>query len=91
VTRAAPAIAILAVALPVSLAAGILVGAVPLAPTDVLGALLGGGVAERGVEDARQQAATAEAAGLGRRFVAGIRDRVLVHGPEHGIGPRSAQ
>jgi len=36
VTRAAPAIAILAVALPVSLAAGILVGAVPIAPGDVL-------------------------------------------------------
>ena len=40
-TRAAPAIAILAVALPVSLAAGILVGAVPIAPGDVLGALFG--------------------------------------------------
>jgi iron complex transport system permease protein len=40
-TRVAPAIAILAVALPVSVAAGILVGAVPLAPGDVLGALFG--------------------------------------------------
>jgi iron complex transport system permease protein len=42
-TRAAPALAILAVLLPVSVVAGILVGAVPLAPTDVLGALLGTG------------------------------------------------
>jgi len=41
VTRAAPAIAILAVLLPVSVVAGILVGAVPLAPGDVLGALFG--------------------------------------------------
>jgi ABC-type Fe3+-siderophore transport system permease subunit len=41
VTRAAPAIAILAVLLPASVAAGILVGAVPLAPGDVFGALLG--------------------------------------------------
>ena len=40
-TRAAPAIAILAVLLPVSVVAGILVGAVPLAPGDVLGALFG--------------------------------------------------
>ncbi len=40
-SRAAPAIAILAVLLPVSVIAGILVGAVPLAPGDVLGALLG--------------------------------------------------
>ena len=42
-TRAAPAIAILAVLLPVSVIAGILVGAVPLAPGDVLGALFGTG------------------------------------------------
>jgi len=41
VSRAAPTIAILAVLLPVSAVAGILVGAVPLAPGDVLGALLG--------------------------------------------------
>jgi iron complex transport system permease protein len=39
--RAAPAIAILVLALPVSVVAGVLVGAVPLAPGDVLGALLG--------------------------------------------------
>jgi iron complex transport system permease protein len=43
VTRAAPAITILAVALPVSLIAGILVGAVPISPGDVLGALAGTG------------------------------------------------
>lgn len=42
-TRAAPAIAILAVLLPLSVIAGILVGAVPLAPGDVLGALFGSG------------------------------------------------
>ena len=41
--RAAPALAVLVLLLPVSLAAGILVGAVPLAPGDVFGALLGGG------------------------------------------------
>jgi iron complex transport system permease protein len=41
VTRAAPAIAILAILLPVSVTAGILVGAVPLAPGDVFGALAG--------------------------------------------------
>jgi iron complex transport system permease protein len=41
VTRAASAIAILVVLLPVSMAAGILVGAVALPPGDVLGALLG--------------------------------------------------
>jgi len=41
--RAAPALAVLLLLLPVSLAAGILVGAVPLAPGDVFGALLGGG------------------------------------------------
>jgi iron complex transport system permease protein len=39
--RGAPAIAILVVLLPVSIGAGILVGAVPLAPGDVLGALFG--------------------------------------------------
>jgi iron complex transport system permease protein len=49
VTRAAPAIAMLAVLLPVSVAAGILVGAVPLATGDVLGALLGGGDPVTGV------------------------------------------
>ena len=48
-TRAAPAIAMLAVLLPVSVAAGILVGAVPLATGDVLGALLGGGDPVTGV------------------------------------------
>ena len=41
--RTAPALAILLLLLPVSLAAGILVGAVPLAPGDVFGALVGGG------------------------------------------------
>ena len=40
--RAAPTIAILALLLPVSVVVGILVGAVPLAPGDVLGALFGG-------------------------------------------------
>ena len=47
--RAAPTIAILALLLPVSVVVGILVGAVPLAPGDVLGALLGGGDAVTGV------------------------------------------
>ena len=47
--RAAPAIAILALLLPVSLAAGILVGAVPLAPGDVVAALLGQGDPVTGV------------------------------------------
>ncbi|MEA2661952.1 MAG: cobalamin transport system permease protein [Chloroflexota bacterium] len=42
-TRAAPAIAILAVLLPLSVIAGILVGAVSLAPSDVLAALFGTG------------------------------------------------
>ena len=47
--RAAPAFAILAALLPVSLVAGILVGAVALAPGDVFGALLGGGDPVTGV------------------------------------------
>ena len=41
--RPAPTIAILAVLVPVSVVIGILVGAVPLAPGDVLGALFGAG------------------------------------------------
>ena len=40
-TRAAPAIVVLVALLPVSLALGILVGAVPIPPGDVLGALFG--------------------------------------------------
>ena len=47
--RAAPTIAILALLVPVSVVIGILVGAVPLAPGDVLGALFGGGDAVTGV------------------------------------------
>ena len=47
--RPAPTIAILAVLVPVSVVIGILVGAVPLAPGDVLGALFGGGDAVTGV------------------------------------------
>ena len=47
--RAAPAIAVLVVLLPVSLLAGILVGSVHLAPGDVFGALLGGGDPVAGV------------------------------------------
>lgn len=47
--RAAPAFAILAALLPVSLVAGILVGAVALAPGDVFGALVGGGDPVTGV------------------------------------------
>ena len=47
--RAAPAFAILAALLPVSLVAGILVGAVALAPGDVFGALLGRGDPVTGV------------------------------------------
>jgi iron complex transport system permease protein len=47
--RAAPTIAILALLLPLSVSAGILVGAVPLAPGDVLGAIFGGGDPVTGV------------------------------------------
>ena len=47
--RAAPTIAILALLVPVSVVIGILVGAVPVAPGDVLGALFGGGDAVTGV------------------------------------------
>jgi len=47
--RAAPTIAILALLLPLSVVVGILVGAVPIAPVDVLGALLGGGDTVTGV------------------------------------------
>jgi iron complex transport system permease protein len=47
--RAAPALAILALLVPVSVLVGILVGAVPLAPADVLGALFGGGDTVTGV------------------------------------------
>ena len=48
-TRAAPAFAILAVLLPVSVVVGILVGAVPLAPGDVVRALFGVGDPATGV------------------------------------------
>ena len=47
--RTAPVFAILALLLPVSVGAGILAGAVPLAPGDVLAALLGGGDPVTGV------------------------------------------
>jgi len=47
--RAAPTIAILALLLPVSVVVGILIGAVPLAPGDVVGALFGGGDTVTGV------------------------------------------
>ena len=47
--RAAPTIAILALLLPLSVVVGILVGAVPIAPGDVLGALFGGGDTVTGV------------------------------------------
>ena len=47
--RAAPAIAVLVVLLPLALLAGILVGSVALAPGDVFGALLGGGDPVAGV------------------------------------------
>lgn len=47
--RAAPTIAILGLLLPVSVVVGILVGAVPLAPGDVIGALFGGGDTVTGV------------------------------------------
>ena len=45
-------------------------------------ALLGDGVLEGGVEDARQEPAAAEAAGLDRPGPC----CVVAHGPEHGIG-----
>ena len=47
--RAAPTIAILALLLPVSVVVGILIGAVPLAPGDVVGALFGGSDTVTGV------------------------------------------
>ena len=47
--RAAPALALLALLVPVSVIVGILVGAVPLAPGEVLGALFGGGDTVTGV------------------------------------------
>ena len=47
--RAAPTIAILALLLPVSVVVGILIGAVPLAPGDVVGTLFGGGDTVTGV------------------------------------------
>lgn len=47
--RAAPTVAILALLLPLSVVVGILVGAVPIAPGDVLGALFGGGDTVTGV------------------------------------------
>jgi len=47
--RAAPTIAILALLVPLSVVIGILVGAVPVAPGDVLGALFGGGDTVTGV------------------------------------------
>ena len=47
--RAAPTIAILALVLPVSVVVGILIGAVPLAPGDVVGALFGGSDTVTGV------------------------------------------
>ena len=47
--RAAPAIALLMLLLPASVVVGILVGAVPIAPGDVLGALFGGGDTVTGV------------------------------------------
>ena len=48
-SRTAPAFAILALLLPLCVLVGILVGAVPIAPGDVLGALFGGGDPATGV------------------------------------------
>jgi iron complex transport system permease protein len=47
--RAAPAFAVLVAVLPLSIALGVLVGAVPLAPADILAALAGGGDHTTGV------------------------------------------
>ncbi|MEP7002911.1 MAG: iron ABC transporter permease [Chloroflexota bacterium] len=47
--RAAPALVVLAVLLPVSMVVGILIGAVPIAPGDVLGAIFGAGDPATGV------------------------------------------
>ena len=81
--RAAPAFGVLVALLPVSLVAGILVGAVPLAPGDVLGALLGGGdpatgVIVRDLRLPRVLAAALVGAGLA---VAGVIFQALLRNP----------
>ncbi len=48
-SRAAPAFVVLAILLPVSVVVGILIGAVPIAPGDVLGAIFGAGDTATGV------------------------------------------
>src|SRR5438105_8695707 len=81
--RAAPAIAVLALLLPVSLAAGILVGAVPLAPGEVVGALLGHGdpVARAIVRDLRLPRVVAAALVGGALAVAGALLQGLLRNP----------
>lgn len=81
--RAAPTIAILALLLPLSVVVGILVGAVPLAPGDVLGALFGGGDDVTGVivRDLRAPRVIAAALVGGALAVAGVLLQGLFRNP----------
>ena len=81
--RAAPTIMILALLLPLSVMVGILVGAVPLAPGDVLGALFGGGDDVTGVivRDLRAPRVIAAALVGGALAVAGVLLQGLFRNP----------
>lgn len=81
--RAAPTVAILALLLPLSVVVGILVGAVPLAPGDVLGALFGGGDDVTGVivRDLRAPRVIAAALVGGALAVAGVLLQGLFRNP----------
>lgn len=81
--RAARTIAILALLFPLSVVVGILVGAVPLAPLDVLGALFGGGDDVTGVivRDLRAPRVIAAALVGGSLAVAGVLLQGLFRNP----------
>ena len=81
--RAAPTVAILVLLLPLSVVVGILVGAVPLAPGDVLGALFGGGDDVTGVivRDLRAPRVIAAALVGGALAVAGVLLQGLFRNP----------
>ena len=81
--RAARTVAILALLLPLSVVVGILVGAVPLAPGDVLGALFGGGDDVTGVivRDLRAPRVIAAALVGGSLAVAGVLLQGLFRNP----------
>ena len=81
--RAARTVAILALLLPLSVVVGILVGAVPLAPGDVLGALFGGGDDVTGVivRDLRAPRVIAAALVGGALAVAGVLLQGLFRNP----------